>query len=177
MDAQSMDGEWSVEKVLQVIIINCRSWRGEGMKVGTKLLCSHIYPILALFYMLILCFFLPPSPLSVSIWQMFPQLHFTYEQESHPEEFFIPYVWQLVISRRYVSCIVFVHWLLIPSWISLFIQSLNSLLHTITVRNYHWFLFLVMWPFCSIFSFNPSNLNLFPVGLPAEVSILFPQIF
>lgn len=28
-----MDGEWSVEKVLQVIIINCRSWRGDGMKV------------------------------------------------------------------------------------------------------------------------------------------------
>ncbi|GFZ14184.1 hypothetical protein Acr_24g0003740 [Actinidia rufa] len=91
MDAQSMDGEWSVEKVLQVIIINCRSWRGEGMK-------------------------------------MFPQLHFTYEQESHPEEFFIPYVWQLVISRR-------------------------------------------------IFSFNPSSINLFPAGLPAEVSISIPQIF
>lgn len=62
MDAQRMDGEWSVEKVLQVIIINCRSWRGEGMK-------------------------------------MFTQLRFTYEQESHPEEFFIPYVWQLVLSR------------------------------------------------------------------------------
>lgn len=28
-----MDGEWSVEKVLQVIIINCRSWRGDGLKV------------------------------------------------------------------------------------------------------------------------------------------------
>ncbi|CAL5402136.1 unnamed protein product [Camellia sinensis] len=63
MDAQRMNGEWSVEKVLEVIIINCRSWRGEGMK-------------------------------------MFTQLRFTYEQESHPEEFFIPYVWQLVISRR-----------------------------------------------------------------------------
>ncbi|KAG6668778.1 dymeclin isoform X1 [Carya illinoinensis] len=62
MDAQTMDGEWSVEKVLQVIVINCRSWRGEGMK-------------------------------------MFTQLRFTYEQESHPEEFFIPYVWQLVLSR------------------------------------------------------------------------------
>ncbi|XP_071940485.1 uncharacterized protein [Coffea arabica] len=61
MDAQKMDGEWSVEKVLQVIVINCRSWRGEGMK-------------------------------------MFTQLRFTYEQESHPEEFFIPYVWQLVLS-------------------------------------------------------------------------------
>lgn len=33
MDAQRTDGEWSVEKVLQLIIINCRSWRGEGMKV------------------------------------------------------------------------------------------------------------------------------------------------
>lgn len=33
MDAQRMVGEWSVEKVLQVIINNCRSWRGEGMKV------------------------------------------------------------------------------------------------------------------------------------------------
>lgn len=36
MDAQKVDGEWSVEKVLQVIIINCRSWRGEGMKVQNK---------------------------------------------------------------------------------------------------------------------------------------------
>ncbi|KAE9455383.1 hypothetical protein C3L33_12704, partial [Rhododendron williamsianum] len=66
MDAQRTDGEWSVEKVLQVIIINCRSWRGEGMK-------------------------------------MFTQLHFTYEQESHPEEFFIPYVWQLALSRSVIS--------------------------------------------------------------------------
>ncbi|GMP85013.1 hypothetical protein CsSME_00038328 [Camellia sinensis var. sinensis] len=57
-----MNGECSVEKVLEVIIINCRSWRGEGMK-------------------------------------MFTQLRFTYQQESHPKEFFIPYVWQLVISR------------------------------------------------------------------------------
>ncbi|XP_024028829.1 dymeclin isoform X1 [Morus notabilis] len=32
MDAQRVDGEWSVEKVLQVIIVNCRSWRSEGMK-------------------------------------------------------------------------------------------------------------------------------------------------
>ncbi|KAJ0681748.1 putative dymeclin [Helianthus annuus] len=62
MDAQKLDGEWSVEKVFQVINVNCRSWRGDGMK-------------------------------------MFTQLRFTYEQESHPEEFFIPYVWQLVISR------------------------------------------------------------------------------
>lgn len=62
MDAHKLDGEWSVEKVLQVININCRFWRGDGMK-------------------------------------MFTQLRFTYEQESHPEEFFIPYVWQLVISR------------------------------------------------------------------------------
>ncbi|KAL5782692.1 hypothetical protein ACOSP7_007721 [Xanthoceras sorbifolium] len=62
LDAQRLDGEWSVEKVLQFIIINCRSWRGDGLK-------------------------------------MFTQLHFSYEQESHPEEFFIPYVWQLVLSR------------------------------------------------------------------------------
>lgn len=34
--------------------------------------------------------------------QMFTQLRFTYEQESRPEEFFIPYVWQLVLSRRLV---------------------------------------------------------------------------
>ncbi|KAI4345691.1 hypothetical protein L6164_012791 [Bauhinia variegata] len=62
LDAQRVDGDWSVDEVLQVIIVNCRSWRGEGMK-------------------------------------MFTQLRFTYEQESHPEEFFIPYVWQLVLSR------------------------------------------------------------------------------
>ena len=33
MDAERLDGEWSVEKVLLFIINNCRSWRGEGMKV------------------------------------------------------------------------------------------------------------------------------------------------
>ncbi|KAJ8421558.1 hypothetical protein Cgig2_008923 [Carnegiea gigantea] len=33
MDAQEVDGEWSVEKVFQVITNNCRAWRGEGMKV------------------------------------------------------------------------------------------------------------------------------------------------
>lgn len=33
LDAQRVDGEWSVEKVLQSIIINCRSWRGDGLKV------------------------------------------------------------------------------------------------------------------------------------------------
>ena len=38
--------------------------------------------------------------------QMFTQLRFTYEQESHPEEFFIPYVWQLVLSRWYCFCIL-----------------------------------------------------------------------
>ncbi|XP_017223722.1 uncharacterized protein LOC108200180 [Daucus carota subsp. sativus] len=62
IDAHKLEGEWSVEKVLQVIILNCRSWRGEGMK-------------------------------------MFTQLRFTYEQESHPEEFFVPYVWQIVLAR------------------------------------------------------------------------------
>ncbi|CAA7015354.1 unnamed protein product [Microthlaspi erraticum] len=62
MDSERSDREWSVQKVLQFIINNCRSWRGEGMK-------------------------------------MFTQLHFSYEQESHPEEFFIPYVWQLAFSR------------------------------------------------------------------------------
>ncbi|KAJ6846630.1 dymeclin isoform X2 [Iris pallida] len=64
MDMQRMDGEWSVDKVLQVIIINCRSWRGDGMK-------------------------------------MFTQLRFTYEQENHPEEFFIPYVWRLVLTHSF----------------------------------------------------------------------------
>lgn len=33
IDTQNTDGEWSVEKILEVIINNCRSWRGEGMKV------------------------------------------------------------------------------------------------------------------------------------------------
>jgi hypothetical protein len=32
MDMQQLDGEWSVDKVLEVINKNCRSWRGEGMK-------------------------------------------------------------------------------------------------------------------------------------------------
>ncbi|KAM7257579.1 hypothetical protein ACFE04_013320 [Oxalis oulophora] len=64
LDAQNVVGGigLSAEKVLQFIISNSRSWRGEGMK-------------------------------------MFTQLHFSYEQESRHEEFFIPYVWQLVLSR------------------------------------------------------------------------------
>ncbi|KAM7278037.1 hypothetical protein ACFE04_005171 [Oxalis oulophora] len=66
LDTQNVDGEWSVNKVLEFIIFNCRSWRGEGIK-------------------------------------MFNQLHFSYEQESHPEEFFIPYVWQLVLARSGMS--------------------------------------------------------------------------
>ncbi|XP_074559605.1 uncharacterized protein LOC141815558 isoform X1 [Curcuma longa] len=64
IDMQQLDGEWSVDKVLQIIIINSRSWRGEGMK-------------------------------------MFTQLKFTYEQESHHEEFFIPYVWRLVLAQGF----------------------------------------------------------------------------
>ncbi|XP_051129403.1 uncharacterized protein LOC127250263 isoform X2 [Andrographis paniculata] len=62
IDAQKMNNEWFVEKVLEVIIHNFRYWRGEGIMV-------------------------------------FPQLCFIYEQESHPEEFFIPYVWQLILSH------------------------------------------------------------------------------
>jgi dymeclin len=33
MDMQQEDGEWSVDKVLEVINKTCRSWRGEGVKV------------------------------------------------------------------------------------------------------------------------------------------------
>ncbi|KAB5545039.1 hypothetical protein DKX38_013151 [Salix brachista] len=66
IDSQSHDGEWSVEKVLQFIIMNCCSWRAEGMKV-------------------------------------FTQLDFSYEQESHPEEFFTPYIWRLALSRCELS--------------------------------------------------------------------------
>nr|XP_034930839.1 dymeclin isoform X1 [Populus alba] len=66
IDSQTHDGEWSAEKVLQLIIMNCRSWRVEGMK-------------------------------------MFTQLHFSYEQESHPEEFFTPYIWRVALSQRGLS--------------------------------------------------------------------------
>ncbi|MCO5572356.1 hypothetical protein L7F22_026109 [Adiantum nelumboides] len=66
MDAHSNDEEWSVEKVLQIVIANTRSWRGEGLK-------------------------------------MFTQLRFTYEEELHPEEFFVPYVWQLAVSNSGIS--------------------------------------------------------------------------
>ena len=45
VDAQRMDGEWSVEKVLQVIIINCRSWRGDGMKVKEMEKAFKISPV------------------------------------------------------------------------------------------------------------------------------------
>ena len=43
------------------------------------------------------------------VCQMFTQLRFTYEQESHPEEFFIPYVWQLVLSHWYDSWSFSIH--------------------------------------------------------------------
>eukprot|EP00245_Coleochaete_scutata_P002264 TRINITY_DN1297_c0_g2_i1.p1 TRINITY_DN1297_c0_g2~~TRINITY_DN1297_c0_g2_i1.p1 ORF type:complete len:518 (+),score=93.00 TRINITY_DN1297_c0_g2_i1:66-1556(+) len=63
MDHTNMrGGEWSVERVLEVVIANARAWRGEGMK-------------------------------------MFTELRFTYEEELHPEEFFIPYVWSLVCTH------------------------------------------------------------------------------
>ena len=29
----------------------------------------------------------------------FPELHFTYEEESAPEEFFVPYVWTFVVNH------------------------------------------------------------------------------
>ena len=31
--------------------------------------------------------------------QQFPELHFTYEEESSPEDFFVPYVWTLVVTH------------------------------------------------------------------------------
>ncbi|CAK7327129.1 unnamed protein product [Dovyalis caffra] len=45
IDSQTHDGEWSVEKVLQLIIMNCRSWRTEGMKVKTTLEIRNVYSI------------------------------------------------------------------------------------------------------------------------------------
>lgn len=30
---------------------------------------------------------------------MFTELRFTYEEELHPEEFFVPYVWTLVVAH------------------------------------------------------------------------------
>jgi len=91
MDAQRMDGGWSVNEVLQVVIDNCRSWRVDGMKVKRKyfMVCGLVMITFFSFVRLYL------------VWQMFTQLHFTYEQESHPEEFFIPYVWKLVLSKWY----------------------------------------------------------------------------
>jgi len=39
--------------------------------------------------------------LVLSLWccQMFTELKFTYEEELHPEEFFVPYVWTLVVAH------------------------------------------------------------------------------
>jgi hypothetical protein len=47
MDMQQLDGEWSVDKVLEVINKTCRSWRGEGMKV--VLSSSFIYVLIKLY--------------------------------------------------------------------------------------------------------------------------------
>ncbi|CAM6120274.1 unnamed protein product [Calypogeia fissa] len=62
LDKENIDGHWSVERVLQLVIDHTRSWRGEGMKT-------------------------------------FTQLRFTYEEELHSEDFFTPYVWQLVVAH------------------------------------------------------------------------------
>lgn len=100
MDAQRENGDWSVNEVLQVITVNCRSWRGDGMKVRWNMVfwfvvCFLWRNIIRWIIVLVLRLYL--------FWQMFTQLRFTYEQESHPEEFFIPYVWQLVLSHWYDS--------------------------------------------------------------------------
>lgn len=31
--------------------------------------------------------------------QVFPELRFTYEEENSPEDFFVPYVWTLVVAH------------------------------------------------------------------------------
>ncbi|KAG8636750.1 hypothetical protein MANES_15G033000v8 [Manihot esculenta] len=53
IDGHAEDGEWSVEKVLQLMILFGR---------------------------------------------MLTQLHFSYEEETHPEEFFTPYIWRLALT-------------------------------------------------------------------------------
>ena len=32
----------------------------------------------------------------------FPELHFTYEEESSPEDFFVPYVWTLIVTHTII---------------------------------------------------------------------------
>ena len=32
----------------------------------------------------------------------FPELHFTYEEEAAPEDFFVPYVWTFVVTHSFV---------------------------------------------------------------------------
>jgi hypothetical protein len=32
----------------------------------------------------------------------FPELHFTYEEEASPEDFFVPYVWTFVVTHSFV---------------------------------------------------------------------------
>jgi len=101
MDAQRENGDWSVNEVLQVITVNCRSWRGDGMKVRWNMDLWFVICFLwgnIIRWIIVLLFWG-----CIFFWQMFTQLRFTYEQESHPEEFFIPYVWQLVLSHWYDS--------------------------------------------------------------------------
>eukprot|EP00899_Mesostigma_viride_P025984 jgi/Mesvir1/6570/Mv25657-RA.1 len=38
--------------------------------------------------------------------KMFPELRFTYEEEMHPEEFFVPYVWSLVCAHSGIPWLV-----------------------------------------------------------------------
>ena len=33
----------------------------------------------------------------------FPELHFTYEEETAPEEFFVPYVWTFVVNNSIIA--------------------------------------------------------------------------
>lgn len=96
MDMQQLDGEWSVDKVLEVINKTCRSWRGEGMKV-VVLSFTFCLKFMYLWWQDFMVIWL--IIYNDFFFQMFTQLRFTYEQESHPEEFFIPYAWRLVLSR------------------------------------------------------------------------------
>ena len=44
---------------------------------------------------------------SMKVWRTdklrrFPELHFTYEEEASPEEFFVPYVWTFVVNNSVI---------------------------------------------------------------------------
>lgn len=103
--------------------------------------------------------------------KLFVQLRFTYEQESHPEEFFIPYVWQLILCRRYLLFHIIIIHIFTNQLLNLLLCSSFLLLPCVSILD-QISLLIISFDMSqySGFTFDPSSINLFQV--PVQVSLI-----